>query len=121
MVTLDSALANMGRQAQRRLILKIDAEGFEPNVIVGASGVLAAGRVALIVWERGQAFSEGLGRDGDDADGGAALECGFRHFLPRDRPARHPPAAFDRESGYLGNISVGPQLLERSVFHSAAA
>jgi FkbM family methyltransferase len=41
-VTLDSALANMGKAAQR-LILKIDAEGFEPNVIVGAQALLAAG------------------------------------------------------------------------------
>ena len=45
-VTLDSALANMGKAAAQRLILKIDAEGFEPNVIVGAQALLAAGRIA---------------------------------------------------------------------------
>jgi Methyltransferase FkbM domain len=60
-VTLDSAFAGMGGEP-RRLILKIDVEGFEPNVIVGAQALLAAGRVALIVWERGPAFADGLGR-----------------------------------------------------------
>jgi FkbM family methyltransferase len=51
-VTLDGALANMAKEAPRRLILKIDAEGFEPNVIVGAQALLAAGHVALVLPSR---------------------------------------------------------------------
>lgn len=36
-VPLDKTLASLPNQAERRIVLKIDAEGFEPNVIVGAN------------------------------------------------------------------------------------
>ena len=120
-VTLDGTLANMGKEAPRRLILKIDAEGFEPNVIVGAQALLAAGRVALIIWERGPAFAEGLGRTAMMQMTALLSDCGFRHFL---RGGGHvgAPFAFDPQADYIGNVfSVGPQLLDDPVFAAAAA
>jgi FkbM family methyltransferase len=121
-VTLDGALADMGKEAPRRLILKIDAEGFEPNVIVGAQALLAAGRVALIIWERGPAFAEGLGRTAIMQMTALLSDCGFRHFLPAASAHAGAPFAFDPQADYIGNVfSVGPLLLDDPVFGSAAA
>ena len=120
-VTLDGALANMGKQAPR-LILKIDAEGFEPNVIVGAQAQLAAGRIALIIWECGPAFAEGLGRTAMMQMTALLSDCGFRHFLPPANGQAGGPPPFDAHATYIGNVfSVGPQLLDDPVFASAAA
>jgi FkbM family methyltransferase len=121
-VTLDSALADLGKQAHRRIILKIDAEGFEPNVIVGAQSLLAAGRIALIIWECGNAFAEGLGRRAMQQMAALLGECGFRHFQPMPHSHSGPPIAFDTEAAYIGNVfSVGPQLRDDPLFRPAAA
>ena len=121
-VTLDGALANMGKEAPRRLILKIDAEGFEPNVIVGAQALLAAGRVALIIWERGPAFAEWLGRTAMMQMAALLSDCGFRHFLPPAGGHVGAPFAFDPQADYIGNVfSVGPQLIDDPIFAAAAA
>jgi FkbM family methyltransferase len=121
-VTLDGALANMAKEVPRRLILKIDAEGFEPNVIVGAQALLAAGRVALIIWERGPAFAEGLGRTAMIQMTALLSDCGFRHFLPPAGSHVGAPFAFDPQADYIGNVfSVGPQLIDDPIFAAAAA
>jgi FkbM family methyltransferase len=121
-VTLDDAIAGMGDHAKRRLILKIDAEGFEPNVIVGARSLLEAGRIALIVWECGRAFADGLGRRAMTQMAALLGDCGFRHFQPAPKARGGPPVAFDPQANYRGNVfSVGPQLLDNPAFRSAAA
>jgi FkbM family methyltransferase len=121
-VTLDGALTNMGMQAPRRLILKIDAEGFEPNVIVGAQVLLAAGHVALIVWECGPAFAQGLGRTAMMQMTALLSDCGFRHFLPKADGHAGAPLAFDPQADYIGNVfSVGPPLRDDPIFAAAAA
>jgi FkbM family methyltransferase len=121
-VTLDDAIAGMSDHARRRLILKIDAEGFEPNVIVGARALLEAGRIAMIVWECGRAFADGLGRRAMTQMAALLGECGFRHFQPAPKGHDGPPVAFDPQANYRGNVfSVGPQLLDHPVFRSAAA
>ncbi len=71
--TLDSLLAERPHLTGRRLILKIDVEGFEPEVIAGAEGLLASGRVAAIIWEYGLAF-----RAGERREAALALEAGLR-------------------------------------------
>ena len=48
-----------------------------PNVIVGARALVAAGRVALIIWERGSALAEGLGRNRHGSDDRAPLRLRF--------------------------------------------
>jgi FkbM family methyltransferase len=121
-VTLDGALADLGTHAQRRIILKIDAEGFEPNVIVGAQSLLAAGRIALIIWECGNAFAEGLGRRAMQQMAALLGECGFRHFQATHPGHAGAPIAFDTEAAYIGNVfSVGPQLRDDPLFRAAAA
>jgi len=114
-IGLDAALANLRTQAGRRLILKIDAEGFEPRIIAGARSLLQSGRVALIIWEWGTAFLEGRER-------GAVHEmlaflggCGFRHFQPPAHDKDGQLGAFAIESAYLGNVfSFSPQLAQEN-------
>ena len=61
-VTLDRVMAERPDLAERRCFLKIDVEGFEPQVIVGAAALLESGRVAALVWEKGRAFDHEPGR-----------------------------------------------------------
>jgi FkbM family methyltransferase len=103
-VTLDTALAHLQKDAERRVVLKIDAEGFEPQIIAGAKSVLSGGRVALIIWEWGTAFVERRER-------GAVLEmiaflsaCGFRHFQPPGHETDGPLNELDVDTAYLGNV-----------------
>lgn len=77
---LDVLLAERPELAGRRLFLKIDVEGFEPEVVAGAEGLLASGRVAAVIWEYGIAF-----RSGERRQAALALEArlqahGFRLF-----------------------------------------
>jgi FkbM family methyltransferase len=121
-VTLDVALASLPIQSERRFILKIDSEGFEPNVIVGAQSLLGSGRVALIVWECGIAFAQGSLRGAMAQMVDLLSACGFRHFLPPADSNAFPSVAFDAAAAYCGNVfSLGPQLLKDLSLESCAA
>ena len=58
LVTLDQLLAERPALAERPVVIKIDVEGFEPQVIEGAAELLDSGRVKAIIWEKGRAFDE---------------------------------------------------------------
>lgn len=95
----------------RRIILKIDAEGFEPNIIAGAKSLLESGRVAMIVWECGDAFAAGHRRGAMVQMVDFLNECGFRHARPAENDVDGPFTKFDAEGAYNGNVfSFGPQL-----------
>lgn len=55
-VSLDDELAKRPQLAQKRVILKIDVEGSEPEVLIGARKLIDSGRVAAIIWERGRDY-----------------------------------------------------------------
>lgn len=116
-VTLDGAIGDLQKQAGRRIVLKIDAEGFEPNIIAGAKSLLGSGRVALVVWECGEAFAAG-GRRAAMAHMTAFLgDCGFQHMRPATDGADSPLMAFDANAAYNGNVfSYAPQLNDRQIF-----
>ena len=52
-VSVDQILQGRADLAGKRVIMKIDVEGVEPEVIAGARTLLRSGKVALIVWEKG--------------------------------------------------------------------
>lgn len=52
-VSIDQVLKSRADLAGRRVVMKIDVEGVEPEVIAGCRALLESGRVALIVWEKG--------------------------------------------------------------------
>ena len=58
LVTLDTLMAERPQLAERRTMLKIDVEGFEPQVVAGAQKLLESGRVAALIWEKGRAFNQ---------------------------------------------------------------
>ncbi|MEO8631171.1 MAG: FkbM family methyltransferase [Betaproteobacteria bacterium] len=62
-VTLEELIAARPDLAQRRLFLKIDTEGFEYEVILGARRLLESGRVAAVMWEKGTSYAVAPGRD----------------------------------------------------------
>ena len=39
------------------MFLKIDVEGFEYEVLLGARQLMESGRVAAVMWEKGEAYS----------------------------------------------------------------
>jgi hypothetical protein len=49
--TLDAHLEKIGHGSTPISLLKIDAEGFDPQVLLGAAGVLKAGRAAYVTFE----------------------------------------------------------------------
>lgn len=55
--TLDLELAKRPALQGRRLYVKIDVEGFEPQVVAGAQQTLRSGQVAAILWEKGNAYA----------------------------------------------------------------
>lgn len=79
-VSVDELLAARPQLAGRRTILKIDVEGFEPEVLEGARGLLESGRVAAIVFEYGRAFHRGERRDRMLATVDDLEALGFRLF-----------------------------------------
>lgn len=56
---LDLIVGERPALAGRRIIMKIDVEGFEPEVIEGAARLLDSGRVAALIWEHGCAYGGG--------------------------------------------------------------
>jgi FkbM family methyltransferase len=77
---LDLLLAERPDLADRRVVLKVDVEGFEPEVIVGAGRLLGSGRVAVVIWEHGLAFRSGERRDAMLAMCETLEARGFRQY-----------------------------------------
>jgi len=54
MTTLDQVLADRDWLRWRRILLKIDVEGHEPEVFAGAQQLLSTCQVAVVVWEKSE-------------------------------------------------------------------
>ncbi len=57
-VTVDAIMAARPALAERRVIVKIDVEGGEADVVAGMEALLAGGRVAALIWERGVSYRD---------------------------------------------------------------
>ena len=78
-----------GDLAEGRILLKIDVEGFEPEVLVGADNLLASGRVAALFPRRAN-FTRHPARAGFPSDDRAVEGHGYRI---RWFPHLHMPSA----------------------------
>jgi FkbM family methyltransferase len=103
-VTLDGALARIPQAADARIIIKVDAEGFEPQVMAGAAEVLRSGRVAMVIWECGDAFADGPERAAMRHMAGTLSALGFRHLRPPSQDSDGPLTPFDPDGAYTGNV-----------------
>ena len=54
--SIDEIVAARPEMHGRRVFLKIDVEGSEPEAIAGAEELLDSGRVAAVIWSRGKQF-----------------------------------------------------------------
>jgi FkbM family methyltransferase len=97
-VTLDAVLAKFS-VAERRLIIKIDAEGFEPRIVAGARTILASGRCDLLIWEHGHAPQDEVVIMLD-----ALSSWGFKHLRPPSQRIEGPLVPFAPNGGYQGNV-----------------
>ena len=77
---LDELVPVQARGQLRRILLKIDVEGFEPEVVKGARRLLDTGRVAALVWENGRGFLAGERREAMLAMVAELEERGFALF-----------------------------------------
>jgi FkbM family methyltransferase len=104
--TLDSALACFPHAAGGRVILKIDAEGYDAKVVAGAEGLLDSGRVALIVWEHIRFSLQGNIRPPMLEMIESLKGRGYRHVRPTHFHNDGPLVPFDPEvdKEYDGNV-----------------
>ena len=58
MVTIDQILADRPELKGRRIFIKIDVEGIEPEVIAGAIKTLESGTVMAVIFEKAEAYAE---------------------------------------------------------------
>lgn len=115
-VTLDGALKHLDAPAGRRVVLKIDAEGFETEVIGGAKQLLQSGRVALIIWEYGTAFQGGTKTNELYEMTTFLSNCGFEHWQPPAPETDGPLKRFEPGAARLGNVfSLVSQAQNRAI------
>ena len=100
-VSLDAALSFLppADPSPGRVILKIDAEGYEPQILAGAKGLLDSGRVAAIIWENGHADSAAM-----RAMVGDLTARGFSHQRPPGENIDGPLLPFNPDEPYVGNV-----------------
>jgi FkbM family methyltransferase len=120
-VTVDQVLADRPDLDGRRVVMKIDVEGLEPEVLAGARRTIEAGRVALIVWERGEDYR--LPERQAEADRATEWlsSLGFRHYaLPY--PEWGGPLIPLVPDTFMGNVmSFAPGVEKRPLYPQAFA
>jgi FkbM family methyltransferase len=61
-VTIDELMDQRTAWGSRRVFLKVDVEGYEYEVLRGARRLMESGRVAAVMWEKGDSYSQEAGR-----------------------------------------------------------
>lgn len=90
LTTIDRLLSARAGLRWRRVLMKIDVEGSELEVLMGAQHLLATGDVAAVVWEKGVFHADDLQRQ-RDAEIFALLDgFGFEHFRFANEDAGGP-------------------------------
>ena len=80
MTTLDQLLIDRAHLRWRRIILKIDVEGYELEVLYGARQLLSSGDVAAIIWENGDFYERVVQDQRTKAIFDVLNSYGFEHF-----------------------------------------
>jgi len=57
-IPVDMLFAERDDLVEGRIFMKVDVEGYEPEVLAGADGLLASGRVAAVVFEKSDFYAE---------------------------------------------------------------
>ena len=102
-VTVDEVLAKNKDLKYDRVIVKIDVEGHEPEVVAGMDKLLASGKVAVVIWERGIEYNKPEGQERLDALRTVFDKHGFTSWRFESEDKAGPLVPFE-ENGQKGNI-----------------
>jgi FkbM family methyltransferase len=114
--TIDQLLAERPKLAGKRVIVKVDVEGREPEVVTGMDALLKSGKVAALIWERGTSY---------DAPGGVEAVMALRRkldalgftawrFESEDQGGALVPFV---ETGWTGNVfELAPGVAAKPVY-----
>jgi FkbM family methyltransferase len=116
-VPLDMLLENRPEIATGgKVMIKVDVEGFEPEVVTGATKLLGSGQVAAIVLEKGESFAAPERWAAFDAMTRILRDHGFtlRWFPHTHLPCALIPWVPGNETGNV--IALGPGFEPRDVY-----
>jgi FkbM family methyltransferase len=81
---LDNLLTDRPRLQRRRMILKVDAEGYEPEVFAGAERLFSSGAISAVVWEKVACYDQPVQSRLNKASIDFLSSFGFEHFRMED-------------------------------------
>lgn len=107
---LDDLLTDRSELGEARILMKIDVEGYEPDVIAGAEKLLASGRVAAVILEKSDFYAPPDRWRAFEAMADRLREHGYALFW---FPHAHLPCALipwvpGNETGNI--VAIGPGL-----------
>lgn len=102
--TIDQLLADRPDLQKRRVILKIDVEGWETEVVDGMADLLASGRVAAVIWERGHTYDFPENQDKIANLRARFAALGFTAWMFEGEDQAGALIPFVDRKGWLGNI-----------------
>lgn len=108
--TLDLMMALRPKLQNRRLFLKIDVEGFEPQVVAGGADLLRSGHVAAILWEKGNAYASEPFLGNLRRMMAALTSLGFTHHRFADERLGGPLLPYDIDDSECNVMSLSASL-----------
>jgi FkbM family methyltransferase len=115
-VPLDLLFAERPALAGRRVFLKIDVEGYEPEVVAGAARLLGSGQVAAAVLEKSDFYAEPDRHAAFEAMIDQLRGCGYAiHWFPHVHlPCALIPWVEGNETGNL--VALAPGFAKRVAY-----
>jgi hypothetical protein len=93
-------------------VIKVDVEGLEPEVFSGARQTFESGRVALLIWERGQEYRDPARQRAVNLAMDWLSTLGFRHFALPYHGWGGPLLPLTKDD-YLCNVFSFAQVVEK--------
>ena len=115
-LSLDMFIEQRPDLSSGRIMMKVDVEGYEPEVMAGADGLLSSGRVGAIVFEKSDAYVEPVRRQALNQMINRLRAHGYRiRWFPHlHMPCALVPWVEGNETGNL--VAIAPELEVDAVY-----